>query len=106
MLKDVYNKLVRDRIPQIIAAQGDVPHTKKLNAKQYEAALNEKLKEEMNEYLSDGSVEELADMAEVILALAKHKGVSQEAFETLRLNKREARGGFDARLYLEFVKRK
>jgi Uncharacterized conserved protein len=106
MLKDIYNKLVRDKIPDIILAQGDTPKTKLLSEKSYYLALNEKLKEELKEYLADGSVEELADMAEVILALAKFKGFSQQAFEEMRLKKQTERGGFDKRIYLVEVERK
>lgn len=95
-----YNKLIRDRIPEIIAASGQECVTETLSDGEYLTRLNEKLTEELNEYLADGNVEELADLYEVILAVLSAKGVSAEEFERIRLAKREKNGGFKKKLLL------
>lgn len=98
-----YNKLIRDKIPQIIKAQGNTPIIETLDDKQYLKALNEKLQEELNEYLEDNSVEELADLVEVINAILNYKGVPLHKFEEIRKAKAEKRGGFEGRLFLKEV---
>lgn len=99
-----YNKLVRDKIPQVIAATGKECRTRILNEAEYKEELNTKLKEELNEYLeaatSEQSLEELADVLEVIRALAVVHGASPEGLEALRVKKAEKRGGFQERVYL------
>lgn len=97
---EIFNKLVRDRIPEIIRSQGDVPKTEILNNNNYFAALNQKLEEEVAEYLEDYSVDELADIVEVIFAIVKFKGLDVNEFEALRLKKHKERGGFDSRISL------
>jgi predicted house-cleaning noncanonical NTP pyrophosphatase (MazG superfamily) len=94
------NKLVRDLIPQIISNKGQKPITKVLNEEEYIKELDIKLKEELEEYLADDNCEELADMLEVIYAIAKSKGVSQSELESIRVKKFEERGGFDDKIYL------
>ena len=74
----IYNKLVRDNIPEIINKQGETPYVSVLDDKQYNTELRKKLKEEVREYLVSEEIEELADIIEVIEALAKHKGCSLE----------------------------
>lgn len=103
---DKYNKLVRDRIPEIISAQGDIPHVKTIDDKTYFEELNRKLKEEMNEYLQDYDIHELADIVEVILALVKHSNISFEEFEQIRMKKHNQNGGFDKKVFLVEVHRK
>ena len=98
-----YNKLIRDRIPEIIEADGKKSEIRKLNDKEYLEKLNEKLMEELKEYYEDGSIEELADLMEVVYAIVEHKGVGIEEFEKVRLEKMEKRGGFGERLFLESV---
>jgi predicted house-cleaning noncanonical NTP pyrophosphatase (MazG superfamily) len=95
-----YNKLVRDKIPQIIQENGEKPVFKVLNNVEYLIELNNKLNEELQEYLTDYTCEELADMLEVIYAIAKSKGLSQEGLEKIRFDKHKARGGFDKRQFL------
>lgn len=99
----IYNKLVRDNIPDIIRSQGKECRVRRLSDQEYLAALNAKLAEETNEYLLSGEVEELADLVEVVFALLSVKGYTQQKFETLRLDKQRARGAFERRLYLESV---
>ncbi|MHA2854216.1 nucleoside triphosphate pyrophosphohydrolase [Paenibacillus lautus] len=100
----VYNKLVRDLIPQVIEATGKEFRTRILNEEEYKKELIIKLKEESEEYFvaesSKESLEELADMLEVIRALAVVHGATWEELEALREKKAEARGGFQDRVYL------
>lgn len=98
-----YDKLVRDNIPAIIEAQGGFAHTEILRGDDLIAALERKLLEETQEYLADGSAEELADVLEVAYALAERKGIGRDDLETLRQRKRERNGGFDKGIYLVSV---
>ncbi|HLQ73181.1 MAG TPA: nucleoside triphosphate pyrophosphohydrolase [Bacillota bacterium] len=104
----VYNKLVRDKIPAIIEADGKACTTRILNEKEYELALEKKLVEEVNEFLSADeqaeSVEELADILEIIRSLAYVQGSSFEDVERVRADKFESRGGFKQGVYLMEVK--
>lgn len=96
----VYNKLVRDRIPEIIESTGRTCECRVLEPDEFLAALDAKLGEELKEYNESGDIEELADLMEVLYAIVGCKGMSTEEFEKLRLSKREKRGGFDERLLL------
>ncbi|QHW31444.1 nucleoside triphosphate pyrophosphohydrolase [Paenibacillus rhizovicinus] len=100
----VYNKLVRDRIPSMIHANGKACRTRILDEDAYKHELTLKLKEESEEYFAAqepvDSLEELADMLEVIRALAAVHGATWEELEALRGQKAEARGGFRDRVYL------
>lgn len=96
----VYEKLVRDNIPEIMIANGAKPVTRVLDEQEYLQELNKKILEEVNEYLQDGSVEELADIQEVMNAILNVKGVSQEDFEKIRTQKVKKRGAFNKRIYL------
>ena len=102
----VYNKLVRDKIPEIISADDRNPVTRILNEEEYISELNIKLQEEMKEYLEDNNVEELADIVEVIYGILDYKNVSLEEFESIRLRKVEKRGAFKERIFLEKVIKK
>ncbi len=102
----VYNKLIRDKIPEIIKSTGKKYKTEVLDDVQYKQALDKKLKEELDEYLTDDTVEELADLVEVIYAVLEYKGVTLEAFENIRLDKQKSRGAFTNRLFLEYVEKK
>lgn len=96
----IYNKLVRDRIPEIIAKQGKKYSSSILSEKDYLKELKIKLQEEVDEFLESENDEELADILEVIFALAGAKGTSEESLLQIRLKKRQERGGFDRRLFL------
>lgn len=98
-----YNKLVRDKIPAVIENKGEKPITRILSDEEYLSELNKKLQEEMKEYLEDGSVEELADLVEVVYGILSAKNVSVEQFEAVRMKKVEDRGAFKDRIYLECV---
>ena len=97
----VYNKLVRDKIEEIMISKGAKPVTRILSENEYLTELNKKLLEEVNEYLDSGEEEELADIKEVFLAILEAKQISNENLEEIRLNKVEKRGAFKKRLYLE-----
>ncbi len=95
-----YKKLVRDNIPDIIAKNGEVALTRVLGQKEYIARLIDKLSEEYREFLEDMSFEELADILEVIYALADEMG-GREVLENVRKKKFTERGGFTKRVFLE-----
>ncbi len=95
-----YNKLVRDRIPQMIQSGGSRCKIRILSPEDYLQKLNEKLGEELSEYLESGDLEELADLLEVMQAVAKAKGASWEEVEAIRAKKKAARGGFEERILL------
>ena len=95
-----YGKLVRDRIPEMIASEGYVPEVRTLDADEYRAELDRKLREETEEFLESKSVEELADILEVIDALCVAYGHTHEEMHRIQKEKRAARGGFDLHAYL------
>lgn len=97
----VYNKLVRDKIPEIIKNNGDEPKTRILSDEEYLSELNKKLQEEMKEYLESGDIEELADLEEVLRAILDAKNVAHEDFEKIRLEKVNKRGAFKNKIFLE-----
>lgn len=99
----IHHKLVRDRIPEIIEASGKTCSIRILSDEEYIAALDAKLQEELNEYLSDGSMEELADLLEVMMAAAKARGHDFSEVEAIRREKADKRGGFERRIWLGFV---
>ena len=97
----VYNKLVRDKIEEIMISKGAKPITRILSKEEYLTELNKKLLEEVNEYLESGEVEELADIKEVFLAILEAKQISNDNLEEIRLEKVKKRGAFKKRLFLE-----
>lgn len=95
-----YNKLVRDRIPEIITSQGEVPKTRILENAEYLNQLEDKLDEEVGEYHRDKTPEELADILEVVLALAEAAGCTKADLLDIYRKKHQARGGFSKRIFL------
>ena len=95
-----HNKLVRDRIPAIIAQNGGKAHTCILPEEEYRLHLEAKLDEEVGEFHRDHTVEELADILEVVYALAATCGCSREQLEVTYRTKHESRGGFDQKMFL------
>jgi len=102
-MKTIHNKLVRDRIPEIISSNGQKSVCRTLSQQEYLSALDAKLNEELNEYQRDKSMEELADLLEVIHAVIAARGSTYEQVEALRLAKNEKRGSFEKRIWLESV---
>ena len=98
-----YNKLIRDRIPEIIAKNGQTARVRVLTDEEYLAKLDEKLGEELAEYLADGNIEELADLLEVLYAAALARGTTAEQLDEIRRKKAEERGAFAEKLLLEEV---
>lgn len=97
----IYNKLVRDKITDIIEADGRIAKYRILDDNEYRQELNKKLQEEVKEYLEDNNVEELADIVEVIYGILNSMNVSIKEFEKIRINKQEKRGAFEKKIYLE-----
>ena len=96
----IYNKLVRDRIPEIIRAKGGECKTRMLSDAEYADALDKKLGEELTEYLASHDPEELADLLEVIYACAALRSLSPADLEQIRADKAEKRGGFGDKILL------
>lgn len=96
----VYEKLVRDRIPEMIRAHGERPCTRVLGEEEYFSELHRKLREEIEEYIESGSMEEIADILEVLEAICAAKGFAPEAVLECKKAKKEKRGGFEKRIYL------
>ncbi len=95
-----YEKLVRDRIPEMIEKSGSRCVTRILEEGEYREMLRRKLSEELEEYLESGEAEELADLLEVMRAAAEAQGVAWEEIERIRQKKKAARGGFEKRILL------
>ena len=95
-----YNKLVRDRIPEIIQAKGDKCEIEILSDEEYLKMIDAKLDEELEEYHKDQNIEELADLLEVVHAAAEARGYTLDQLEAVRAKKAEERGGFEKRILL------
>ena len=95
-----HNKLVRDRIPEIIEKSGRIAVTRVLCDTEYARCLEAKLDEEVAEFHRDQSIEELADILEVVLALCSLKGYTEKDLEAAYRKKHELRGGFEQKIYL------
>jgi len=105
-MKKTYNKLVRDKIPELIKESGRKPTTKILNDEEYFKALIDKVIEEIEEYRESGNEEELADVFEVLDNIVKFKDYEPMHIDYLKMKKKEARGTFDQRIFLEEVEDK
>jgi len=96
----IYNKLVRNKIPEVIAADNKTCNTEILSDEVFLEELDKKLLEEVKEYLSCGDIEELADIEEVVEAILKAKNITRQQLESIRFEKAEKRGGFDKKIFL------
>lgn len=96
-----YDKLVRDRIPEIIEADGRSPKVRIVTGEELHSYLDRKLDEEVSEFRSDRNLEELADIMEVLFALAEGLGYTEEELIALRERKKADRGGFSKGIVLE-----
>lgn len=99
----IYKKLVRDKIPEIIAKSGKTCSIEFLSNDEYLKMLDAKLDEEVNEYHQDNNLEELADILEVIRAITVARGYSLEELEKIRQQKATVKGTFDKKILLKEV---
>lgn len=106
-MEKIYNKLVRDNIPQIIISNGGEPVYRILNNGEYWESLLKKDSEELNEVKEAASLEErkkeLADKLELIIAMAEYNGFTLEEIIKEAEKKKMKNGGFSKRLFLEKV---
>lgn len=96
----VYNKLIRDKIPEVIAKNGQQATIRMLSDDEFVQELEKKLHEEVAEYLQDKTADELADIMEIVYALGSQLGHTPESLEEVRMKKAQARGRFIKRLFL------
>ena len=98
-----YDKLVRDKIPEVIRASGRQAVWRILTEKEYMEELEEKLYEEVREYQEDKSLEEMADVLEVLYSICSARGYTVAELEAEREKKVKNRGGFQNRIFLEYA---
>jgi predicted house-cleaning noncanonical NTP pyrophosphatase (MazG superfamily) len=98
-----YNKLVRDKIPEQISASGKIAKFRILNDEEYIKYLDKKLEEEVYEYMESKSIEELADILEVVFAITKARNISDEDLFEYRETKAKKRGTYSNKILLEKV---
>ena len=103
MATKIYNKLVRDRIPEIIETDGNICVTEVLPDDRYLQMLDVKLDEELAEYEESKSLEELADLLEVMRAVVKARDWTWGQLEQVRQEKAAKRGGFEQKILLKEV---
>ena len=101
-MKSFY-KLVRDRIPEIIEADGKTCVYETLSDEEYIRLLDQKLNEELAEYQESKSMEELADLLEVMWAVVRARGWTLDELEQVRTDKAAERGGFTKKILLKEV---
>lgn len=99
----IYNKLVRDKIPEIIESNNCKHYCHIADDKEYLQALKNKIKEEVDEFYETPCIEEIADILEVIYALGDHYGFNQEEILKARIEKNKCRGAFKNKIILEKV---
>jgi len=99
-----YNKLIRDKIPEIIKKVNKKPITHIASEEEYWKKLKEKLLEETKEFIEEPNEEELSDILEVINAICKYKNFSRERINKIQKEKAEKRGSFNKRIILDEVK--
>ena len=95
-----YNKVIRDKIPEIIADSGKKYDLKQLDDESFLAEIEKKLIEEVNEYSESKDIEELADLLEVIYRISELRGVNSDELDEIRKDKAEKRGIFANNLFL------
>ncbi len=105
-MEKIYNKLVRDKIPEIIIGNNGKPYTRVLKDDEYKKELEKKLFEEYNEMLESTGrdrIEELSDMLEIMGELSALENASLDEVTNVMKEKRKKRGGFKKKIYLEKV---
>ncbi|MDQ3848918.1 MAG: nucleoside triphosphate pyrophosphohydrolase [Thermoproteota archaeon] len=96
----LYNKAIRDNIPEIIKSKGELCIVKRLTHAEFLRELEEKSHEELDEYDKSKSLEELADILEVVYRIAELRGISNEKLEAILTKKAQERGAFQENLFL------
>lgn len=104
-MEKIYNKLVRDNIPNIIRENGEIPITYVLSNEEYLKELDKKLIEEVKEYDESKDIEEVADILEVLEAIFLAKGYTFEEVLKIKESKRFKRGGFGEKIFLVSTKK-
>ena len=104
MKKTIYNKLVRDNIPEIIRNSGKECDIEILSDEDYLKMVDAKLDEELAEYHKEQNLEELADLLEIVYTAANARGYSAEDLEACRIKKQKERGGFGKKILLKEVR--
>lgn len=100
MEHNIYNQLVKDNVPKILKEKGSKPHTRTLNDEEYISELEISLDEYVARYTETGGMNELADIVELVYAIAKVKGYDQNKFNALLADRKKKYGGYDKRTYL------
>jgi predicted house-cleaning noncanonical NTP pyrophosphatase (MazG superfamily) len=95
-----YNKLVRDRIPEIIESSGRGYRVRTATPEEFEEYVIKKLQEELDEFKESKELKELADLLEVVYAVAALHGWTRDTIENLRKERTKSRGAFKKRLIL------
>jgi len=103
MSKKTYNKLVRDKIPEIIKADGGIARTRVLNNEDYLEELINKLRLECDELEANRDVDDLADIQELVMAIAESLNIAPGKLAEVMAKKAVSRGAFKKRIYLESV---
>lgn len=95
-----FNKLVRDKIPEMIEKEGYVPETEILSSRRFLSELDRKLGEEVDEYRESGDIEEIADILEVLYSICDARGYSFDEIMKIKEDKKLKRGGFSKKIFL------
>lgn len=103
MKEIIYNKLVRDRIPEIIESDGKNCRVRILDHPEMVELLKAKLSEEVEEFFQSGELSEIADILEVLEEITRQYGVAWDAVMQIKESKKNSRGGFEKRIFLESV---
>ncbi len=99
-----YNKLVRDKIPEEInKMKGRKAKYRIMDDNEYTKELNKKLLEECHEFIEENDIKELADVMEVIETIVKLKNINWEEVRKIQIEKRNKKGSFNKKIYLEYV---
>ena len=105
-MKKEYNKLVRDRIPEIIEEAGKNAQVFQVSGKTLQTYAFEKLREEVEEFIANPCAEEVADLMEILNFICHRSGIRDTTILAETLAKRVSRGGFEQGFVLDWVEEK